>query len=357
MAVGPRVAVVVPVFNKIELTLRFLQSFKCVTYPNYSMIIVDDGSTDGTAQVLQAQFPEVIVLKGDGNLWWSGGTNLGVSYALEHNYDYVLTINNDSRVSPQFLTRLLNTALAHPRSIVGCRINFLEEPTKVWGVGGRIEWSTGIVFHLLAYGMEEKDVLPLAPSPWRVAALPGCGALVPIECFREVGLYDAERFPQYHGDAEFTFRAGLHGYNILVDLDAVVWNDAKNTSTLKSGWRYFFSKRSPGYWRPVIAIHLLYCPREFLYHSLWNQYPRYRSGLMRYSAVFLAWLHLLREGVKNRLRSLFVKKRGEMMLPEGIPDVFHRQRPPFVPADGPRPPSLVPPQIQEREESYPMVVH
>jgi len=72
----PRVAVVVPVYNKIELTIRFLESFQQITYPNYSMIIVDDGSRDGTAEILRARFPEVIVLKGDGNLWWSGATNL-----------------------------------------------------------------------------------------------------------------------------------------------------------------------------------------------------------------------------------------------------------------------------------------
>ena len=50
------------------------------------------------------------ILQGDGNLWWSGATNLGVRYALEHGFAYVLTINNDSRVSPAFLSELVKTA-------------------------------------------------------------------------------------------------------------------------------------------------------------------------------------------------------------------------------------------------------
>jgi GT2 family glycosyltransferase len=295
--------VVVPVYNKIELTIRFLESFQQITYPNYSVIIVDDGSRDGTAEILHARFPEVIVLKGDGNLWWSGATNLGVMYALDLNYDYVLTINNDSRVNPDFLSRLVKTAQANPRSVVGSRINFLEEPTRVWGVGGRMEWRSGIVLQLLGYGMEQKDVLAIAPSPWRVAALPGCGTLVPAQCYHEAGLYDARDFPQYHGDSEFTLRAADKGYRILVDVDAVVWNDARNTSPLKKGWRYFFSKRSPGYWRPMLAIHLQYCPSRFLFTSLWRQYPRRRFGGMRLIASLLLCHSLLTRKVKKLLKS------------------------------------------------------
>jgi GT2 family glycosyltransferase len=307
MAVYPKVALVVPVHNKIALTIRFLESLRAVSYPKYSVIVVDDGSQDGTSRIVELRFPEVIVLKGHGNLWWSGATNLGVRYALKHGYDYVLTINNDSRVSPDFLTQLVKTAQANPRTIVGSRINFLEEPTKVWAVGGRMEWSQGIILQLLGYGMEETDVLALAPSPWRVAALPGCGTLVPVQCYRDVGFYDAKRFPQYHGDSEFTVRAGAKGYQVLVDLHAVVWNDARNTSQLKEGWRYFFSKRSPGYWRPMLAIHARYCPRKYMFTSLWQQYPRRRIGGMRLTATLLLLPNFLKRGLMKALRTVAVK--------------------------------------------------
>src|SRR5437588_7973739 len=93
MADYPRVAVVVPVYNKIALTVRFLKSFRKVRYPNYTIVVIDDGSQDGTSEVLKQRFPQVVVLPGDGNLWWSGATNVGVEYALGHDYDFVLTIN------------------------------------------------------------------------------------------------------------------------------------------------------------------------------------------------------------------------------------------------------------------------
>src|SRR5258708_4234594 len=119
MSIAPRVAVVVPVYNNIRRTLRFLDSFTRVRHRYYQMIVVDDGSTDGTRMQLAAHHPSVLVLTGTGDLWWSGATNLGVRFALDNDFDYVLTINNDSIVAPDFLGRLLETAAAHPRSIVG----------------------------------------------------------------------------------------------------------------------------------------------------------------------------------------------------------------------------------------------
>jgi GT2 family glycosyltransferase len=304
----PKVAVVVPVFNKIALTVRFLESFKHVTYPHYSIIIVDDGSTDLTSERIRHDYPGVILLSGNGNLWWSGGTNVGVRYALEHGFDYVLTINNDTRVSQNFLTRLVETAQAHPRTLVGCRINFMDPPTKVWAAGGRMEWDTGIILQLLGYGMPEEEVLAIRPSPWPVPILTGCGTLVPIQCYRQVGVYDARRFPQYHGDSEFVLRATAKGYQALVDLHAVVWNDARNTSTVKKGLKFFFSRRSPMYWRPMLAIHTRYCPREFLFSCLWRQYPL-RCYWMRLMAMFLLLKKLARRKIKRTVQRLLGRSR------------------------------------------------
>jgi GT2 family glycosyltransferase len=303
MRAAPKVAVVVPVYNKLPLTLRFLDSFRHVRYPHYELVIVDDGSTDGTAEALAGR-PGLTVLRGDGNLWWTGATNVGVRYALERGFSYVLTINNDTCVCPDFLDRLVARAEAEPRTLVGSRINFLEEPTRVWAAGGRVEWSAGIVLQLLGYGMQERDVIALAPSPWSVPILTGCGTLVPAACYRDVGLYDDRWFPQYHADSEFVLRAARKGYRALVDLDAIVWNDARNTSPVKWGLRLGFSRRSPLYWRPLVEFHARYCPRRYLLRCLWRQYPR-SSYWMRFVIIFLLLQHLARRslsGLASRLR-------------------------------------------------------
>ncbi|HZT82810.1 MAG TPA: glycosyltransferase family 2 protein [Gemmataceae bacterium] len=274
MAPPPRVAVVVPVHNNLARTLRFLRSFRDVTYPHYTVVIADDGSADGTGAALARDFPSVVVLRGDGNLWWSGATNLGVRYALGHGFDYVLTINNDALVRPDFLGRLVATAQANPRSIVGSRLNYQHDPARVWAVGSCMRWHVGRLFHLCEHDAGEAEVLARGPNPRPVEALTGCGTLVPAACFREVGLYDAKWFPQYHGDAEFVLRARRRGWRALVDLQAVVFNDAGNscTDTVRGYHQHLFSRRSWVYWRPVAAVHLRYCPWRYLLTSWWQFY-------------------------------------------------------------------------------------
>lgn len=281
----PSVAVCVPVFNKIKLTLRFLESFQQVEYPNYQLIIIDDGSKDGTAEILAEHHPEVIVLPGDGNLWWTGGTNRGVKYAMEHGFDYVLTINNDSQVAPDFLGHLVETAQSKPKSIVATRLNIAQEPTKVWALGGYMNWKKGKIFQLLEHNQDEADVLERYPDPVQVSILTGCGTLIPTRCFREIGLYDERWFPQYHADSEIVMRARKRGYVAYCQPKSVVWNDIQSTANITNRRDAIFSKRSPYFWRPIVAAHFRYCPWIYIPYSLSRQYlwlmPRPRNAQLR----------------------------------------------------------------------------
>ena len=264
----PPVAVVVPVHNHLPLTLSFLDSFGQVRYPNYLLIVVDDGSTDGTAEAMAKQYPQVVRLQGDGNLWWAGAVNRGVRHALAEGFQYVLTINNDTSVSPDFLDQLVETAERYPRSIVGARINIMDEPERIWAVGGLVQWSSGVLLQLRCCGLREKEVLVTLPDPCPADVLTGCGTLVPTDCYREVGLYDERWLPQYHGDSEFVLRARRRGYQPLVALRAVIWNNARVTCTSPN----LFSRRSPWYWRPVFAILFRYCPWRYIPSLLIRHY-------------------------------------------------------------------------------------
>jgi GT2 family glycosyltransferase len=254
----PRVAVVIPIFNKLSLTLRFLESFKSVEYQNYKLIIVDDASTDGSAQAIRQQHPEVTVLDGAGDLWWAGGTNMGVVHALQQNFDYVLTINNDTRVAPDFLTRLVETAQQRPRCIVGSLIKQLEEPDRVWAAGGYVDWANNLLFQLWHQDVSAKELVAQIENPLQVDILTGCGTLIPAACFREIGLYDAVWCPQYHADSELVLRARAAGYEAIVELQAVVYNDVENTSRLDN----IYSRRSPMFWRPFYRVHSRYSPKK-----------------------------------------------------------------------------------------------
>jgi GT2 family glycosyltransferase len=277
MSTGPRVAVVVPVYNKLPLTIRFLDSFREVVYPHHHIIVVDDGSQDGTSAVLANAYPQITVLRGNGNLWWAGANNLAIRHVLERDFQYVLTINNDTRVAPRFLTYLVETAEHNPRCIVGSRINFIDQPTHVWAIGSSMQWSRGELFQLSGYGEAEGTVLAERSNPCPVEILTGCGTLVPVRCYHEVGLYDARDCPQYHADSEFVLRAARRGYRALVDLRAVVFNDARNTCAvgINRYYDFLFSRRSAVYWRPIVSIHMRYCPWYLLVTSLIQHYARF----------------------------------------------------------------------------------
>jgi len=255
------ICVVVPVFNRINLTERFVQSVQRSSYRNFKLVIIDDGSTDGTSETLIAKYREVIVLKGNGNLWWAGATNVGVKYAIENNFDFVLTINNDSLVDSDTLEKLLLVAQQNPRSIIGARI-MLERSSTVWALGVRTHWKNES-FLLLDHFRKNLDILETLPNPLETTCLTGNGTLIPTAVFRDIGLYNSFWCPQYHADTEFTLRARSKGYLSLVALDAVVYNNNfDNTPTFRITDE-LFSKRSHRYWRPIVYVFLKYSPFKY----------------------------------------------------------------------------------------------
>src|SRR5438270_60666 len=89
--------VLTAVHNDLEKTKKLLACIKKQTMQSFQIIIVDDGSTDETSEYLKKKWPSVTVLKGDGNLWWTGSMYLGVEYILKiaRQNDFIVTLNND----------------------------------------------------------------------------------------------------------------------------------------------------------------------------------------------------------------------------------------------------------------------
>src|SRR5687768_17351615 len=104
--------IVIPVHNRLDATRECLESVKSQPYKYFKVVLIDDGSTDGSSEYVKEKYPEVTVLKGDGDLWWTGATNLGVQYALQHcrENDYVLTLNNDTFLPLQYLDNMMSLA-------------------------------------------------------------------------------------------------------------------------------------------------------------------------------------------------------------------------------------------------------
>lgn len=215
-----KVELVIPVYNRRETTLQALRSLRRIDAENLEVhtIIVDDGSTDGTSAAIEKEFPEVQIVKGDGTLHYAAGTNRGISAALERNPDYIATMNDDAVYHESFLQRLIKTAEANPRSVVGSLLLSWDEPHRVFQIG--FEWKT------LAGGWSQSDDSTAFDYPreaFEVEGMAGNCVLFPVAAIRECGLMDEEKFPHGWGDIQYIVRMKKMGWKLLVEPKSYVW--------------------------------------------------------------------------------------------------------------------------------------
>ena len=217
-------AAVVPVFNRLETTRTFVEAFRRLDYSNRILVICDDGSTDGTGEYLRSQ-SDVITVQGDGNLWWSGGTNAAIAAAMKHQPDYILTINDDSIFSPDYLTHLVNAALEHPNSLMASSLVQWQCPDRHWSLGATYLNYGHVLYINDFFGALSSHVSALIASPFVVDTTPGNGVLYPVAAFEKIGLFDVKWTPQYHGDTLLVHRAQKAGFPTRLCLEAVISND------------------------------------------------------------------------------------------------------------------------------------
>jgi GT2 family glycosyltransferase len=214
-----RVEIVTPVFNRVDETLRCLRSIGRADAPGLSLhvVIVDDGSTDGTAEIVAREFPDVEVVVASGDLWYTAGANLGMKTALQHEPDYILLINNDQVFDEKCIRRLVECAELNPKSVVGALLLNRERPHEVFQVSPKWDTLKGGYRHWF-----RQTIWTVPTRPWLVELIVGNCVLIPGEAIRRAGLMDALRLPQY-GDAEYTPRLRRAGWRLLIEPRARVF--------------------------------------------------------------------------------------------------------------------------------------
>ena len=215
-----RVVIVTPVHNRKAITLQCLRSLSRIdrTGLDVHIIVVDDGSTDGTGDAIRREFPEVEVVEGDGNLYYTKGTNLGMRVGLQRNPDYILTINDDSLFHREFLVRMVDCAQRHPRSVIGALLLRWDAPNQIAQYAPRWDtWSGGWTWP------QNLTVQTVPQGPVDVELIPGNCVLLPRAAVQQEGLMNERAFPYGWGDAEYTSRLRKGGWRLLIESGARVW--------------------------------------------------------------------------------------------------------------------------------------
>ena len=208
-----RVEIVTPVHNRRELTLQCLRSIARLRSDGLDIhtVITDDGSTDGTSEAIRSEFPDVELIAGDGNLWFTEGTNVAMRAALKHKPKYILMINDDQVFDEDALLRLVECAEANPRSVVGPLLLLWDTPHKLFQTAPFWDTMSGGWRH-----WHHQTVWTVPKTPWKVDIIVGNCLLVPADAISSEGLMDSKRYPNY-GDAEYTPRLRKRGWDLIIE--------------------------------------------------------------------------------------------------------------------------------------------
>ncbi len=266
----PTIYYLIPTHNRVQILKQCLDSIQKQTYPNIQTIVVDDGSTDSTPKILK-KYP-VTVLKGDGNLWWTGAMRLGVDHILKQarEGDYIMLMNDDTTFKPNFTKILLDLSQKHPDAII-TSLSFSDtKQTQLVEAGVKIDWTNHRYDQPLKLPSNYKK-LTLQP----VDATCGRGTIVPIKVFKKIGNF-SPFLPHYHADYEFTIRAKKAGFSLYIAYPSITFATLEaggvKFSTTKKTWSKFnkelFSRRSKVNLIDQLALTFLSTPNKYKSHRL-----------------------------------------------------------------------------------------
>src|SRR4030042_3841159 len=193
---NPKVYIIILNWNGCNDTIECIESLKSVTYPNFSVVVVDNASSDNSIDVIPRKYRDIAFIEVKKNMGFAGGNNIGIKYALEHGADYILLLNNDTTVEPNFLTELVRTAETDNKvGILGPKIYFYSEPVRIWFGGGKLNWLRKKGTHLDYLKIDNKNLAPEKPKLKKF--ITGCCLLIKKDVVKRLGLMSEDYFLYY----------------------------------------------------------------------------------------------------------------------------------------------------------------
>ncbi len=244
---------IIPVHNRKLKTLSCLEKLSTQGgWEHLHIVVVDDGSTDGTAAAIREAYLDVKILEGDGSLWWTGAIRKGMQYAYEQGAKFLVWLNDDCWVDPGTIADLVRFCREHPKVIVGAQGFEADNPNQL-SFGGKVKTWKGYRF--------------IQPPPGQVVPcdlLSGNLVCIPRSVVDAIGYPDSKTTPHYGGDSLYLIRAQKAGFQLFVDTRHAAWNSPGEPRLYPSNWLLADGD-------PFKILKLVFVPQSGLSWRVWWQ--------------------------------------------------------------------------------------
>ncbi|MGZ4891639.1 MAG: glycosyltransferase family 2 protein [Halobacteriota archaeon] len=292
----PKVVIVIVNWNGKHLTVECLHSLLKIDYSNYEVLLVDNGSTDGSQECFRDRFPEIELLENGENLGFAEGCNVGIRRAMECHGDYVLLLNNDTVTHERFLSELVRVAECDSKiGFVGPKVyyyNYHGRRDIIWCAGGRLNLWIG---KALIIGEGEKDTGQYEDTKV-VDWVPGACLLVRSDVVQRVGLLDSTYFA-YSEELDWCVRGYRAGYASVFVPRAMIWHIAAASSGAARYWYYLTRNHFWFMRKHASRTQYLSFLAYFFFVQFWISTTQI---LLRSHHAFTCFLKGVRDGISPR---------------------------------------------------------
>ena len=278
----PLVFIVILNWNSHEDTAGCVNSCRGLGYPNFRIVLVDNGSTDGSQLKLRESFPDVKLLQTGTNLGYAAGNNMGISHALKNGAEFIWIMNPDVRVENGSLGMLVDVMIKYPSAgICGPRIVQGSPEERICFDGLSIIPDKG---YLPRFNVVENWFTEASSEPLDVDCVSGCSMLIRGKLFRDIGLF-REDFFLYYEDTELNFRARKYGWRTAICRQAIVTHRKDHRDRIEKNGISLYTHlcKSGVIFSRIQKKHILKTAASSIGHSrfkcLFNSFKAVISGL------------------------------------------------------------------------------
>lgn len=241
MTPSPKVSIIILNWNGWKDTLECLQSVQQINYPNFRILVVDNGSSDESVAQIRQAFPDVDLLETGKNLGYAGGNNAGIAHALNEQPAFILLLNNDTVVDPDILTAFVNAASACPAAgIFGAKSYYYSKPDIIWTLGGKWDRSATEVMFIC---QGERDTAASCVQPFEVEHVIGCALFCRVDMVKNLGMMEEAFFLNFE-EMDWCYRARAADYLSYSVPGAKLWHKVSVSfgGAESPLWKYFMTR-------------------------------------------------------------------------------------------------------------------